>query len=183
MEVMCPVLERQESIVFCSIDKGEKNRLLQQLREVKSIFFSRNLRSITVTAHKITCGPSQPILGVEPGLAQLSPFLPLRAQPKHCPLFIILIIIQPDPSTIPALLFPGPGRSLLLVPWRCSPSRAWPCPPPPPPFHPTTTAPSPPLSPPPPTRSLLQLPSLGPALPSPSAPSRRLPSLQFLTVN
>ena len=29
MEVMCPVLERQESIVFCSIDKGEKNRLLQ----------------------------------------------------------------------------------------------------------------------------------------------------------
>ena len=180
MEVMCPVLERQESIVFCSIDKGEK-KTFAIAAGGKKHFFSRNLRSITVTAHKITCGPSQPILGVEPGLAQLSPFLPLRAQPKHCPLFIILIIIQPDPSTIPTLLFPVPVRSLLPVPWRCSPSRAWPCPPPP--FHPTTTAPSPPLSPPPPTRSLLQLPSLGPALPSPSAPSRRLPSLQFLTVN
>ena len=88
MEVMCPVLERQESIVFCSIDKGEKKQTFAIAAGGKKHFFSRNLRSITVTAHTITCGPCQPILGVESGLAQLSPFLPLRAQPKHWPLFI-----------------------------------------------------------------------------------------------
>ena len=39
MEVMCPVLERQESIMFCSIDKGEKKTFAIAARGKKHFFF------------------------------------------------------------------------------------------------------------------------------------------------
>ncbi|KAK8455846.1 hypothetical protein SEVIR_4G227701v4 [Setaria viridis] len=106
-----------------------------------------------------------------------------RAEPSWQPspnTALSFIFIQPDPPTHHSNTLVFPVRSLPLVPWRCSPSRAWPCPPRPPPSHPTTTAQSPPLSPPPHTRSQPPPPSPAPALPSPSAPSRRPPSLQFL---
>jgi hypothetical protein len=110
-------------------------------------------------------------------VAQPTPAHPVRCGARCEPFYPLSNLIPHHSEHESSLL-----RSLLLAPWCCSPSRAWRCPLPPRPSHPTTTAPYPPLYPPPPTRSQPPPPSPASELRSPSAPSRRPPSLQFLTV-